>query len=147
MINFDLENELQQNLNTNEKLLWTGKPKTGIVFRSSDILFIPFSLLWGAFAIFWETSVISEGPFFAILWGIPFVVIAFYITIGRFFLDAYKRANTIYGISQDRIIIKSSMFSQNIKSLNIATLSDVTLDQKSDNSGTITLGLQILEIR
>ena len=37
--------ELQQHLDNNEKLVWTGRPKTGIVFRTADIFLIPFSLL------------------------------------------------------------------------------------------------------
>jgi hypothetical protein len=141
MINFEIENELQANLGSNEKLLWTGKPKTGIVFRSSDFFLIPFSLFWAGFAVFWEFSVISSGgPIFFMFWGIPFILMGLYITIGRFFIDAYKRGKTRYGITQDRIIIKSGVFSQDVKSLNIRTLSDISLDQKADNSGTITLG-------
>ena len=141
MTNYEIENELRNTLSSDEKLIWTGKPKTGIIFRSSDALLIPFSLLWGGFALFWETSVITTGaPFFFKLWGIPFVLVGLYITIGRFFVDAKKRANTIYGITHDRIIIKSGIFSQDIKSLNIRTLSDITINQKADNSGTITLG-------
>ena len=141
MTNYDIENELKPNLSSDEKLIWTGRPKTGIVFRSSDAFLIPFSLLWGGFAIFWETSVIATGaPFFFKLWGIPFVLVGLYITVGRFFVDAKKRANTIYGITSDRIIIKSGIFSQDIKSLNIRTLSDITISQKADNSGSITLG-------
>jgi len=65
MTNFELEEELRPNLSSGEKLIWTGKPKTGIVFRSSDAFMIPFSLLWGGFALFWETSVVATGaPFF-----------------------------------------------------------------------------------
>jgi len=141
MTNFDIEKELRPNLSSDEKLLWTGKPKTGIVFRGSDAFLIPFSLLWGGFAIFWETYVIlTDAPFFFKLWGIPFVLVGLYITVGRFFLDAKKRANTIYGITPDRIIIKTGIFSSEIKSLNIRTLSDITINQKADNTGTITLG-------
>jgi len=141
MINFDLENELRQNLSSGEKLIWTGKPRTGIMLRSSDIFLIPFSLLWGGFAVFWESSVLAtDAPFFFKLWGIPFVLAGIYMIIGRFFIDAKKRENTIYGITTDRIVIKSGVFSTDIKSLNIKTLSDITINQKSDNSGTITLG-------
>lgn len=141
MINNDIVHELKPNLTAGEQIIWTGKPKTGIIFRSSDIFLIPFSLLWGGFAVFWETSVFAtDAPFFFKLWGIPFVLVGFYITVGRFFLDARKRANTIYGLTNDRIIIKSGIWNSEIKSLNIRTLSDITLSQKSDNSGTITLG-------
>jgi hypothetical protein len=141
MINYDIENELRPHLSSDEKLIWTGKPKTGIMFRSSDAYLIPFSLLWCGFAIFWEASVIvTDAPFFFKLWGIPFVLIGLYTTVGRFFLDAKKRSNTIYGITNDRIMIKTGIFSREIKSLNIRTLSDITIHQKTNNSGTITLG-------
>lgn len=141
MINYDLENELRPSLSTGERLLWTGRPKKGILFRSSDTYMIPFSLLWGGFAVFWETTVVvTDAPFFFKLWGIPFVLVGLYMIVGRFFVDAKKRANTIYGITEDRIIIKSGLFSKDIKSLNIRTLSDITFHQKNDSSGTITLG-------
>jgi len=141
MTNYEIENELRSNLSSGEKLIWTGKPKSEIMFRSSDAFLIPFSLLWFGFAIFWETSVIqTEAPFFFKLWGIPFLLAGLYITVGRFFIDAKKRANTIYGITQDRIIIKSGIFSSEITSVNIRTLTDLTISQKGDNSGTITLG-------
>lgn len=139
MINYDIENELRTNLGSGEKLIWTGKPKTGILFRSSDAFLIPFSLLWGGFAVFWESTVfVTDAPMLFKLWGIPFVLAGIHIVIGRFFIDAKKRANTIYGITTDRVIIKSGVLSTDIKSLNIKTLSDITINQKNDNSGTIT---------
>jgi hypothetical protein len=138
---YDIENELRSSLGSDEELIWTGKPKTGIMFRGSDVFLIPFSLLWGGFALFWEASVIAtDAPFFFKLWGIPFVLVGLYIAVGRFFLDAKKRASTIYGITHDRVIIKSGIFSRDVKSLNIRTLSDISINQKADNSGTITFG-------
>lgn len=141
MLDYDIENELRPNLSANEKLVWVGKPKTGILLRKSDAFLIPFSLFWAGFAIFWEAGVsISGAPFFFKLWGIPFVLMGLYITVGRFFVDARKRKNTVYGLTKDRIIIKSGIFNKEVKSLNIRTISDITFSQKADNSGTINLG-------
>jgi Bacterial PH domain len=141
MNDYAISDELGSDLSSNEKLIWTGRPKTGIVFRSSDAFLIPFSLLWCGFAIFWESTAVGSGAsFFFRLWGSPFVIIGLYFTIGRFFVDAKKRANTVYGITEDRIIIKSGIFNRETKSLNIRTISDITFNQKADNSGTITLG-------
>jgi hypothetical protein len=54
--------------------------------RRADALFIPFSLMWAGFAFFWETMAIRGGaPFFFWLWGIPFILIGVWITVGRFF--------------------------------------------------------------
>ena len=51
-----------------------------------------------------------------------------------------QRENTFYGVTADRIIIKSGIFKKTIKSLNIRTLSDIEYDEKSDGSGTINVG-------
>jgi hypothetical protein len=128
-------------LSSGENILWSGKPKGGIQLRSSDIFMIPFSLLWGGFAIFWEYSVIThKAPFFFWLWGIPFVLVGLYIIFGRFIIDAKQRENTYYALTNERIIIVSGLLSRKSKSLNLRTLSEITLTQKNDGSGTITFG-------
>src|SRR5262249_10592824 len=98
-------------------------------------------LLWGGFAIFWEYSVLnSKAGLFLSLWGIPFVLIGLYLIFGRFLADARQRANTYYGLTDQRIIILSSLFGQTVKSLNLRTCSDVSLSERGDRSGTITFG-------
>jgi Bacterial PH domain len=143
--------DISQELDTGEKLLWSGRPRQGVLFRSSDIFLIPFSLMWGGFAVFWEAAALfatsrpqSNPPDFVRfafpLWGLPFVALGLYFMFGRFFVDRAQRAKTTYGITDRRVIIRSGLFSRTTKSLNLRTLSDVTLAEKSDGSGTITLG-------
>jgi len=52
------------------------------------------------------------------------------------------RARTFSGVSTDRIIIVSGLFSRQTKSLQLRTLSDVSLAERGDGSGTITFGPQ-----
>jgi hypothetical protein len=146
------ETIISSHLQSGERLLWSGKPAQGIRFRKQDIFMIPFSLMWGGFAIFWEVMALSTvfkgkatGDFPAVaiffpLWGVPFVLIGLYLIFGRFIFDAKKRASTFYGVTGQRIIIVSGLFSQTIKSLNLRTLTDISMDQKNDGSGTITFG-------
>ena len=130
---------VKQELDSREQLLWAGQPRKGLTLRASDAMMIPFSLLWGGFAIFWEYSVIhSSAEWFGIIWGIPFVSVGLYMIFGRFFFDSWKRDKTFYGVTDQRIIIVSNLFGRKLKSLNIRTLQDITLEQKSDESGTIT---------
>ena len=140
-MDFNVTTELRQHLDSNEKLVWTGRPKTGIVFRTADIFLIPFSLFWCGFAIFWFTSALASGaPFFFAMFGIPFVVIGLIFVFGRFIIDAKQRENTYYGVTDDRIIIKSGIYRKSIKSLNIKTLSEIEYVEKNDGSGTINIG-------
>lgn len=132
---------IQFTLDRGERQLWAGAPRRGLVLRASDAFMIPFSVLWAGFAFFWELSVLRDGaPLFFALWGVPFVLVGFYITVGRFFVDARRRARTTYAVTSERIIISSGAFNPSVKSLNLATLSDVTLHERRDGSGTITFG-------
>ncbi len=56
-MNFDAAQIIQKELEPGEKLLWSGKPAQGIRLRGSDVFMIPFSFLWGGFAIFWEEPI------------------------------------------------------------------------------------------
>jgi len=136
------EDAIQTHLASGERLLWSGRPIQGIVFRPSDGLMIPFSLMWGGFAFFWEYSVISAGnaPFFFMLWGLPFVAVGLHVIFGRFLIDAKQRANTYYGVTNQRIIIVSGVLSKKVKSLNLRTLSDLSLDEKANGRGSISFG-------
>jgi hypothetical protein len=137
---FGAQNELQSELLPDEKLLWSGKPAGGIKLRSGDALLIPFSIFWFGFAIFWEfgATMSGGGPFFTI-WGIPFICIGFYICIGRFFYDKRNREKTFYGVTNNRIIIKSGVLKSTVQSFNIRGLSNLSIDTKADGSGTIKL--------
>ena len=142
-----LESIVSQHLDPGEHLLWSGQPRSGVRLRLQDAYLIPFSLLWGGFAIFWEFMAVTQtskapGPVAVVfpLFGLPFVFVGLYLIFGRFFADAYGRARTYYGVTSERIIIVSGIFSQQVKSLQLRTLTDVSLTQSGDGSGTITFG-------
>src|SRR5262245_33044685 len=141
------EATLSQHLDPGERLLWSGQPRRGIQLRGQDAYLIPCSLMWGGFAIFWEYMALTQaskapGPIGIIfpLFGLPFVGIGLYLIIGRFFADARNRARTFYGVTNERIIIISGLFTRQTKSLQLRTLTDVSLTQRNDGSGTITFG-------
>ena len=140
-MNPSAELELSGCLEPGESLVWTGVPRQGLLLRAFDAFMIPFSLLWGAFAVFWEASVLDKGaPLFFVLGGIPFVVVAVYITVGRFFVDARVRANAFYGLTDRRAIIVSGVFSRTTTSLPLGTLTDISREERKDGTGTIQLG-------
>ena len=124
-----------------ERILWAGSPVKGIRLRGSDIFVIPFSLLWGGFAFFWEYSVYKTGaPPFFLLFGGVFVVVGIHMIFGRFIVDAMQRGKTTYAVSNERVLVLNELFGRKLKSLDLQTLSDVSLIEKSNGIGTITFG-------
>jgi hypothetical protein len=137
----DIVSVLQSELSSDERLLWSGRPKQGLLLRSADILLIPFSLMWGGFAIFWEVATASaDAPPFFVMWGITFVLVGLFMIFGRFFVDAWQRSKTYYAVTNERILILSGTLGPNTRSLSLRSLSDMSLRLKRDGRGTITFG-------
>jgi hypothetical protein len=103
-------------------------------------MLIPFSLMWGGFAIFWEWSVVhqAKAPGFFSLWGIPFVLIGLYLIAGRFFVDAWVRANTYYAATNQCILIVRTAPTTKFIALAIDRLPELSLDERQDGRGTIS---------
>jgi hypothetical protein len=137
----DNQAAIREQLSSGEHILWSGAPLSGVRLRKADAFRIPFSLMWGGFAIFWEVTAITSGaPVFFWLWGIPFVLIGLYLIVGRFFFEAYRRANTFYGVTNERVLIVTKGLGARVKSLNLRTLSDVTLSGSANERGSLTFG-------
>jgi hypothetical protein len=127
---------IQPFLQPKEKILWIDKPGQGIRFQPSDKFLIPFSLLCGGFAIFWETMVFrSNGPVFMMLWGLPFILVGLYIMVGRFFWDAHIRSKQIYAPTDKRLMVIKG---KSIQSNGLSNLPQLTLNSRSDGTGSIS---------
>ena len=142
--------DFSEQLEPGERLLWSGRPAQGLRLQPADALLIPFSLVWGGFALFWEGGVLTSWwaadaagrgvlTVFA-LFGLPFVGMGLYVTVGRFFMDARARARTRYGLTDRRVIIASGSSTTDVRSLALEGLHDVTLRERGDGSGSIVLG-------
>ena len=124
-----------------ETVRWTGAPPPGLLLRSSDWFAIPFSLLWGGFAIVWETLVVAGGaPFLFRLWGVPFVCIGLYMIVGRFFWDANVRARTRYAVTDRAAYVVVSGFRGFLRRYAGSALDDVRVERKPDGTGTLRFG-------
>ena len=88
-----------------ERIVWRGQPDAAVVFGPEDLLLVPFSLMWGGFAIFWEIGVTTQGWGVGSVWGIPFVLIGLYFIVGRFIYKRHNRRTTRYAITDRRIIV------------------------------------------
>jgi hypothetical protein len=124
-----VENELMKG----ERLLWFGRPDPNRLFARSDGFVIPFSLMWGAFAIFWEISVIREGWSFGVVWGIPFVAIGLYMIAGRFLVKARRRRRTHYAVTDKRVLIVDRGGST--RAMFLSSIPTIDARLRSDGSG------------
>ena len=123
---------------SDEGIVWEGKPYSGLVFRPIEAFLIPFSLAWGGFALFWNTSVWTTNADLSFkLFGLPFVIAGVYVTIGRFLLDMHVRRMTTYIITNKRVLITRGANGSKLKSLDIKRLPSLEFDERSDGSGTI----------
>ena len=167
------ESVIKSELSNDERLLWTGQPKQGMVFRGFDGFLIPFSLLWCGFIVLGMAMVFtagfasedSESPGSAdgenvestesaegdvdtpppsvvavTVIFLPFSLVGLYMLVGRFVIDAKVRSRTFYGLTDRRIIIISGLMSRKVRTMNLRTLSDISLSEKSDRTGTINFG-------
>lgn len=133
--------EIERMLQPDEHLLWYGRPQQGLRFAPQDAFQIPFSLLWGGFAIFWEAGVLLRGaPLFFAIWGIPFVGMGLYLIAGRFFVDRARRAGTYYGLTSRRALIVKAARRRSATSIDLAAQQAVDFSENRAGRGTIGLG-------
>lgn len=122
-------------------MLWEGRPDVGAYSMRGAWFLIPFSLLWGGFAILWEYEVIANGgPIFFALWGVPFVAVGLYLIFGRFLVARREATNTWYAITDQRVLIQGGAFRRSIAQLDLRDLPMSQLDDGGKGVGTITFG-------
>lgn len=115
------------------------------MFSRKDLFLVPFSLMWGGFAIFWESMAVRQAnaPLFFKLWGLPFILIGLYLVVGRFALDAFIRARTQYAVSDQRIIVLREGWFSKLVAIPLERLQTLDLDQNGNGTGTISFGNDI----
>ena len=136
-------NRFRPYLFTGERLLWTGKPKQGLMLVGRDALMIPVSLVWGGFAIFWNFGVWTMGPdgdgapWFFRLWGLPFLVVGLYLIVGRFIHDAAIRRRLDYAVSDQRVLTLRGARNARLTAIDIDRLPRLEMTEYGDGTGTI----------
>jgi hypothetical protein len=135
-----------EELEPGEQLLWSGRPDYQRWFYPLDVLLVSFSVLWGGFAIFWETLALSshtarDSVIFP-LWGIPFVVMGLYLMVGRFFVRRWRRRRTIYALSDQRAFAITPAWPRGERVTSVWLGSYPPVDQRlmSKGRGTLWIG-------
>jgi hypothetical protein len=134
--------EINETLDRGEHVIWSGRPRLGVLLRGIDAFAIPFALLWTSIPLFgvWTALTGPKGNAFAFFPALPFVLIGLYLLFGRFFIDAAQRRRTFYALTDERILIVSGLMSRSTRSLTLRTLDQVDVSARASGEGTITFG-------
>jgi len=136
-----LDSGLRSYLFPGERVLWEGHPEVGPFMLRGAWYLIPFSLLWGGFAFFWEFMAVRGGaPLFFAIWGVPFVLVGAYLIFGRLLVARREAMNTAYAITDRRVLILSGAFRRSFTSIELGQLPLAQLDEGAGGVGTITFG-------
>ncbi|WP_433567053.1 hypothetical protein ACQP1O_18840 [Nocardia sp. CA-151230] len=133
------QSEIGRILGPGENMLWTGRPRRGLALHAWDAFMFPFGLVFCGLAVFFVISDVAEGASpLSLLWEGVFVIAGLYLLLGRFIVDAQRRARTFYGVSNRRIIIISRLFGYKVQTFNPRTLEHLSITERSGGDGTIS---------
>jgi hypothetical protein len=139
-------------LSPGETVQWSGQPNTRVLFHGEDWVLIPFSLLWGGFAIFWLLAASGIGDFWAkhpdknFLWfglvcGTPFVLIGQYMIWGRFVYSYWKKHRTCYALTTKRaLIVVNDIRGRTASSAYFENTTAIKKSVRRDGIGRISFG-------
>ena len=140
---------IEDHLEEHERVLWEGRPRGGIVFRSSDVpgmlgasvlLLVSASfIVVGAMAFGREIRESSAFVFFLLffLGGVGLAAVGLFGLVAPFALDARRRARTRYLLTNRRAIVVSG---RRRKSFELGTLGEGSYEEKADGTGTVSFG-------
>ena len=123
-------------LEPGERVLWSGAPRTGLMFRSSDILQVVVSLIILYVFATQLRNASFRGPIDIIL-GLVIFIAVMYFAVGRFFFDAYRRRRSAYALTSERMLIRESVLSNFVKSFPLNTITDTGLRDMGNGFGNI----------
>lgn len=133
--------QLDIELSSKEKLIWSGQPGQGLRLRAQDAFLIPFSLIWliapVSILLAGEENVQNHTPFPFSIISLFFLAVGAYLLFGRFIQDAWRRKQTIYGLTDKRAIIISR---SGTKSVPLNPSLELNFKQHSDDFGSIQFG-------
>lgn len=135
-----------------ETVQWAGRPNAGVIFHKEDWTVIPFTLLWGGFAIlvfvgasgmgkFWTNRPDKTFQWFDAIWGTAFVLIGQYMIWGRFVYSYWKKQRTCYALTNRRaLIVENGLKGSRTSSAYFDNMTIVDKRVRGDGIGSISFG-------
>jgi hypothetical protein len=129
---------LRPYLHAGERLLWAGRPKSGIGLRPLDLWLIPLSLFTPPFMLYlWQLDD-DPAPAFASPF-LPLLLVAFglYFLFGRFLQEAWLRSRSLYAVSDRRVIMLRTGRFARVRTIELRYLPTLELRERGGGRGTI----------
>ena len=158
MVN-SLTERLNNQLHPGESILWMGQPQSGLLWRRSDWLLLPLSIILCGLACWLEGWIIillvEAAPilndslglflflgllFFAML-CLPLVLVGLFLMIGRFFFDRMRRSRTLYAVTNQRVLIATFILKQRVKTVPLDKKVNLRLEINKSDRGSIYLSV------
>lgn len=120
-----------------ERLLWCGRPVTGFRLRRQNLLrALPILGVLGVLLVV-IVVLLDHGENGAVIVPSLIVFMLVYSLIWRAFVEDRRRGRSAYGITDRRVIIINDPKDQRNWSLPLGSLSEITLRERKDRSGSI----------
>ena len=141
-----LQDDWKNLLNPGEKVLWQGRPNTGLRWRKPSAFKFPMTLIFAGTAIYIQLGVYGKSnPKFMLLFGSGFVAVGVFLTVGLFFWDSYKRRYTRYILTNKRAFVATNHWKKNLRILPI--LKDTLVDFRPGTESTVILEFETRDTR
>jgi uncharacterized membrane protein len=135
---------VERHVSSGEQIEWVGKPDPTKRFARGDSFLIPFSIMWGGFALFWEAAAISSGSAFAVLWGVPFVLIGLYMIFGRFIYKSSRKRRTTYAVTDRRVMtIVRGRRGESVEATYLRSIPNISTSAVAGGRGSVDFGLSL----
>ena len=123
-----------------ERILWDGRPLRHRVFRRTDVLLVPISVLWCGFAVFCESGALSSGvPLFAML-CVPLVLFGLYLVAGRFVVRVISPRRMRYTVTDRRVLVRCAWPGGRLITGYLNSLPPLVITEQPDGSGSLAFG-------
>jgi hypothetical protein len=127
---------LARQLQAGEQVYWVGRPDPRRVFELGDVFTLGFGVVWLAFVIFWMASAAAMGaPLAFTLFGIPFLLVGLYLSLGIPIQRQFQRARTRYAVTDRRVVTTTG--ERSMRAIELSSIEATSVTVNADGTGTL----------
>ncbi len=146
-MDFEISDKIKHHMVNGEELLWSGQPDARKIFTISDIIIIPITAIIFTAVLLTEISFVLDivinndssmiSNIVKVFFVLLFLLVSFYITLGRFVYKKYRKKKTLYAVTNKRIIIIKMGVKEEVTYRVINQISTMTISLGKKGIGSI----------